>query len=88
MASFKVLQDWRPTGEDDTRFIEPGAFYSAGHTITGLTGPEAAELLRLAPEGTFEALDEEAQVMATRQLMLSGKLGSSGVLAQDDVEVE
>jgi hypothetical protein len=37
--------------------------YLVGHDITGLTGAEAVELLLLAPEGTFEALDLEARNM-------------------------
>jgi hypothetical protein len=78
MARFKVLQNFRIEPDVQTTVLTPGGIYVAGDEISGLNAAEASELLRLAPDGTFEAVDEEAQTIATRVLNLSGNVGMSG----------
>jgi hypothetical protein len=78
MAAFKVLQTFRVTGEMQPQWLAAGAVYREGDTISGLTAPETVELLKMAPEGSFEAKDEEAVNLATYVVNLGGKLGTSG----------
>ncbi len=78
MAAFIVKQGFRVTEEMSPKALAVGSFYREGDRISGLTAPEAVELLKLAPEGTFEATDEEAVNLATYVVNLHGKLGTSG----------
>lgn len=64
MAAFKVHHEFKVTAEHPVKHLSPGAVYLPGHDVTGLTAAEAGELLLLAPEGTFEPLDAEAQTVA------------------------
>lgn len=64
MAAFKVLQQFEIHHNDTLKHLTSGAVYLPGHDITGLMAAEAGELLLLAPEGTFEPLDAEAQTVA------------------------
>lgn len=64
MAAFKVLKEFAIAPEHDVRHLTVGAVYQPGHDVTGLIAAEAGELLLLAPEGTFEPLDAEAQTVA------------------------
>lgn len=67
MAAFKVLQPFRIAQDAQVRFLSPGAIYLVGDTITGLIAAEANELLALAPDGTFEPADAEAETVADRR---------------------
>lgn len=78
MASFHVEKGFRIEEGADVRFLTVGAVYMAGDTITGLSGAEAAELLKIAPEGALTAADEEAETLATRHIRLSGSVAPSG----------
>ena len=78
MASFKVLQEFSVPADAQTKHLEPGGVYLVGHDISGLTAAEAAELLKLAPEGTFQPLDAEGETVATYVLRVSGRVDSSG----------
>lgn len=64
MAAFQVLAEFEVTPDHSVKHLSPGAVYLPGHDINGLTAAEAGELLLLAPEGTFEPLDAEAQTVA------------------------
>jgi hypothetical protein len=78
MAAFTVLVDFRVTEDMHPTRLTPGAFYRSGETVNGLSAAEALELLRIAPEGTFGAADEEAQTVATRHIELSGGMKPTG----------
>ena len=62
-AVFRVLQPFRTPADAQLKFLEPGGVYMTGDLITGLNQSDAAELLMLAPDGTFEAVDEMARVV-------------------------
>jgi hypothetical protein len=63
MAAFKVLRDFTVTSAMPVKMVAPGATYISEDVISGLTAAEAAELLQLAPAGTFEAFDAEARTV-------------------------
>ena len=60
MASFNTLELLIIPDDYEGKLLVPGAVYLPGHDVTGLTAAEAAELLTIAPEGTFQPLDAEA----------------------------
>lgn len=75
MAKFAVLKNFKVAADTETRHLQAGGVYMAGDEISGLSAAEASELLKLAPAGTFEARDEEAETIATYVLRLSGGVG-------------
>lgn len=78
MASFTVLKDFRVPADAVVKHLQPGGVYISGDVISGLRAAEAGELLALAPVGALEALDEEAETVATWYANLSGNLPLSG----------
>ncbi len=84
MASFNVLHDFEIPADAALKLLAPGAVYLKGHSVTGLTAAEAGELLLLAPEGTFEPVDKEADTVnewaATKRLELSGNVSVDGAV--------
>lgn len=82
MAAFKVLIDFEVAGDTSgLKHLQPGGVYRAGDTVNGLRAAEARELLEHAPAGALEAMDEEAETVATYVLRLSGDVGSAGSLS-------
>lgn len=80
MASFKVNYDFAVPADAVLKQLAAGAVYLAGHNVTGLTAAEAVELLRLAPAGTFTALDAEADTVADYFVRMSGKVATDSQL--------
>lgn len=78
MASFKVLKEFSVGVNTPTKHLHPGGIYMVGHNVTGLTAAEAAELLKLAPAGTFEPIDAEADTVADYIIRVGGNVGASG----------
>lgn len=85
MARFKVLQKFAIDADMPVKLLVPGAIYLQDDEIT-VTLAEGAELLRLSPAGTFEALDGEGRSAvewlerktATHVVDVGGEVGGSG----------
>ena len=87
MARFSVLMDFALPADYVPVHLPAGGVYLAGNVISGLTGAEAAELLQIAPEGTFAAADAEAESItgwlerkraADHEINVGGSVGVSG----------
>lgn len=86
MARFLVLKDFALPVDYVPVHLQPGGVYLAGHAISGLSGAEAAELLQIAPDGTFAAADAEAESItgwlerkrADHEISVGGSVGVSG----------
>lgn len=87
MARFRVLTEFILPSDYTPVHLPAGGVYLAGHTISGLTGAEAAELLQIAPEGTFEAADAEGESIlgwlerkrADHEISVGGSVGATGI---------